>query len=1199
MTYDASDGYVLLFGGYNGSYLGDTWMFKGGEWTQLIISGLAPSARDGASMVYDESGGYVLLFGGYDGAYLGDTWAFKASAWTQLYPSGTPPSAREGASMTYDDVSGTVLLFGGYDGSYFGDTFRFAGTSWTQLAPPAPIPSPRDGASMAFDSAGGFMLLFGGFDGAYLGDTWGFKGGNWTELSPSSPLPPSRDNASMAYDASGGSILLFGGYNGIDTGDTWEFRGENWTEATQATSVPRPREGASMAYDAYDGYILLFGGSAGSYLGDTWAFKNASMEGWAGGSGVSVGYGSTMAYDSSDGYILLFGGLMNDYVGDTWIYRGGTWTTLETPAHGPSFGSTTCYLYAAGKNTSRQTPCPSARYGATMTYDPEGGCVLLFGGNNGSYLGDTWEFKRGTWTQESVSSPSGRYFASMTYDESDGYVLLFGGNNGSYLGDTWKYEGGTWTQLTESKSPLGRSGEGMAFDESSGYVVLFGGYGCASVTCSAYVDLGDTWEFKGGTWTQLHPSTSPSVRYYLQMAYDTADGYLLLFGGEGCVDFPTCSIYDNLGDTWMFHGGAWMLLEAPAGGPESGSALCYLYGDGINTSMEVSCPTPRYGPVIAYDMGRGNILLDGGYSTGYLGDSWEYSFPPTLSPLGAVPSSIDLGQAVNIWARAYGGTYPYDYAYAGLPSGCSSANSTHISCIPVTAGVSTVTVTVEDGSGYSLSSSTSLTVYSTPKISSVVPSRSSVDVGQTVNFTATLAPGTNPHGTFAWNVSSTGLGCAHSNLSVLSCTPTLPSAAYRVRANLTDSAHLTSPNVSSSNFTVYADPVASTPVASVQSADIGQNVTFRSSLVSAGSGLDSYRWDGLPSGCVSSDTLVIGPCTVMAAGTYNVSIIVNDSNGFNETNRSLVFHVYGGPVVTIPVANRSSVDVWQTVELSSAASHGLGPFTYSWVAPGALGCNPSIKNTMTCSPSSPGNYLVSVSATDANGVTSTSEMLNYAVYADPSISSPTPSRTTVDIGQNVTFASVLDVAGSGGDIYAWSTSSPSLSCAASNESTALCTARAQGSYNVSVMVTDSNGGVGEASSAEIVVNTDPVIDGPVFSPSSIVLGQMVSANVTVTGGTPGYSYDWVGLPPGCQSAGSGLSCVPLTAGNFSVQVNVTDGAGYHASSKPVMLTVTLQASVVLQEPYSMEWELFGIMVSAPAIAAIASFVYWRRSLQGD
>ena len=94
----------------------------------------------------------------------------------------------------------------------------------------------------------------------------------------------------------------------------------------------------------------------------------------------------------------------------------------------------------------------------------------------------------------------------MAYDAATGQVVLFGGTNGSNLGDTWTYNGTTWTQQSPATSPSARSESTMAYDAATGQVVLFGGN-----NGSGY--LNDTWTYNGTTWTQQSPATRPSARY--------------------------------------------------------------------------------------------------------------------------------------------------------------------------------------------------------------------------------------------------------------------------------------------------------------------------------------------------------------------------------------------------------------------------------------------------------------------------------------------------------------------------------------------------------------------------------------------------------------------------------------------------------------------------------------------------------------
>ncbi|HEV2317292.1 MAG TPA: PKD domain-containing protein [Thermoplasmata archaeon] len=193
---------------------------------------------------------------------------------------------------------------------------------------------------------------------------------------------------------------------------------------------------------------------------------------------------------------------------------------------------------------------PSGRVFFSMAYDAKNQYVVLFGGQNStSVLADTWKYAGGVWTQlHPASSPGAREQAAMAYDAKDGYVVLFGGigpNFGSpNLGDTWKFVGGAWTQLHPSTSPSARSAAMLTYDAKLGKLVLFGGGNSGG-------KLNDTWTFSAGNWTQLNLTTSPSSRVNGGFAYDASNGWVILYGGAGAA---------RVNDTWAFNGTGWTRL---------------------------------------------------------------------------------------------------------------------------------------------------------------------------------------------------------------------------------------------------------------------------------------------------------------------------------------------------------------------------------------------------------------------------------------------------------------------------------------------------------------------------------------------------------------------------------------------------------------------------------------------------------------
>lgn len=286
MAYDAKDGYVVLFGGWNfTTYYGDTWKFLGGVWTKLSPA-KHPSPRFAAAMTYDAADGYVVLFGGAGPTkVLSDTWEFSGGQWTQLHPT-THPSARFAPGITYDIADGYVLLFaGGTNTTFSSDTWTFSGGSWTKLSPTV-HPSARGGEGLAYDGKDGYVVMYGGcsssgFCGGKLDDTWKYLGGVWTRLT-TTIHPPVGGGMVMVYDSADGYVLLFGGVNNSTSfSDTWTFTGGTWTHAYPSPH-PSARGLASFAYDGADGYVVIFGGldwnAAGSspFLHDTWGYASGN-----------------------------------------------------------------------------------------------------------------------------------------------------------------------------------------------------------------------------------------------------------------------------------------------------------------------------------------------------------------------------------------------------------------------------------------------------------------------------------------------------------------------------------------------------------------------------------------------------------------------------------------------------------------------------------------------------------------------------------------------------------------------------------------------------------------------------------------------------------------------------------------------------------------------------------------------------------
>jgi PKD repeat protein len=239
------------------------------------------------------------------------------------------------------------------------------------------------------------------------------------------------------------------------------------------------------------------------------------------------------------------------------------------------------------------------------------------------------------WTQRfSSSSPSARFYHAMAYDSARGVVVLFGGVSGGpgpTLDETWEWDGTNWTQRSPANSPSARCWHAMAYDSARGVVVLFGGADASGI-------LNDTWEWDGTNWTQISPANSPSARVWHAMAYDSNRHVVVMFGGYGT---------DYLDDTWEWDGTNWTekaesTVPKPAAryfhamAYDSARGVVVLFGgygsndtwewDGTNwTQMSpANFPSARWGHAMAYDSARRVIVLFGGYGWICFDDTWEW-----------------------------------------------------------------------------------------------------------------------------------------------------------------------------------------------------------------------------------------------------------------------------------------------------------------------------------------------------------------------------------------------------------------------------------------------------------------------------------------------------------------------------------------------------------------------------------------------
>jgi len=112
--------------------------------------------------------------------------------------------------------------------------------------------------------------------------------------------------------------------------------------------------------------------------------------------------------------------------------------------------------------------------------------------------------------------------------------------------DTYAWDGSKWNQIrTNTGIPFKYGYQWMIFDEMRSRIVLYQGFfsnQSEPVSC--------TWEFVNGDWQKINGITSPPLRSYTSICYDSHRGVTVLFGGIGNNELNTQSVWEYDGSKW-------------------------------------------------------------------------------------------------------------------------------------------------------------------------------------------------------------------------------------------------------------------------------------------------------------------------------------------------------------------------------------------------------------------------------------------------------------------------------------------------------------------------------------------------------------------------------------------------------------------------------------------------------------------------
>ncbi|GHD20829.1 hemagglutinin [Tianweitania populi] len=531
--------------------------------------------------------------------------------------------------------------------------------------------------------------------------------------------------------------------------------------------------------------------------------------------------------------------------------------------------------------------------------------------------------------------------------------------------------------------------------------------------------------------------------------------------------------------------------------------------------------------------------------------------PPTIA---LNPSTLPKGSGGTAYLTiltASGGFSPYTFAVDGnVPPGLALGTDGKLSGVPTSAGSFTFTVTATDDETFTGSQLYTVDIEA-PGITVIPRTLPAAVVASAYNEPLEATGGTAPY-TFAISAGALPEGLTLESDGFLTGTPT-DAGAFSLTIRALDV------NGFAGTQAYTLDVSAPTIVLAPGSLPAVTGSALYRETITASGGLGNYSFKvtsgALPTGlALAPDGTLSGVPT--AAGGFNFTVTATDSGTFTGFQAYTV--TVAAPGIALAPSNLPDAVVAAQFSQTLSASGGAAPYTFA-LASGSLpaGVTLASDGTLRGAPTEAGSFVLTVSATDANGFAG-SQAFTLDVSAPAIILAPgsLPSATG-----SAAYAQTISASG-GLAPYSFTVTAGTLpqGLALAANGVLSGTPTVSGSFAFTVTATDH--GNFTASQAYTLRVDAPQVAVTPASLSNATAGNAYAITFAASGGAAPYSFAVSGgeLPTGLVfDTGGRLSGTPQTGGSFAFTIEATDANGFAAT---VDLSLTVDGEIPVAQNQS-------------------------------